>query len=121
MKTLACFVLLVGLAASSTGQTSLRIAYRARPGSELVVRTLACRPARGSLLHAADACRRLAGLDAPFAPVPKGQACTMIYGGPQRALVTGTFRGRAVWARFTRVDGCQIARWKRAAFLFPPL
>ena len=38
MKTLACFVLLVGLAASSTGQTSLRIAYRARPD---VVRTLA--------------------------------------------------------------------------------
>ena len=54
----------------------------------------------------------------PFAPVPKGVACTQIYGGPQIAIVSGTFRGRRVWARFSRVDGCQTERWNRVRFLF---
>jgi hypothetical protein len=44
--------------------------------------------------------------------------CTMIYGGPQVARVTGTFRGHKVWATFKRVDGCAVARWNKVAFLF---
>jgi hypothetical protein len=43
----------------------------------------------------------------------------MIYGGPQKALVTGRFLGKAIRAGFSRTDGCQIARWSRVAFLFP--
>lgn len=62
-------------------------------------------------------CARLARVNAPFAPVPKGVACAQIYGGPQVALVTGTYAGRRVWARFKRTDGCQIQRWNRIAFL----
>jgi hypothetical protein len=81
--------------------------------------TLRCGPAGGTLPHAVDACRRLAALDAPFAPVPPETACTDVYGGPQTAAVTGTFRGRSVWARFRRVNGCETARWNRVRFLFP--
>jgi len=81
--------------------------------------TLTCAPARGTLHHAAAACRRLAGLKTPFAPTPPGTACTQIYGGPQEALVVGRFRGRPVRARFNRRNGCEIARWTRLAFLFP--
>jgi hypothetical protein len=81
--------------------------------------TLRCVPAAGTLPHPAAACRRLALMKAPFAPVPKDAACTMVYGGPQEALVTGRFRGHAVRARFNRKDGCQIARWDRVRFLFP--
>ncbi len=82
-------------------------------------RTLRCAPTRGSLPRAAAACRRLnAFADNPFAPTPPGTACSQIYGGPQEALVQGRFRGRRVWARFTRRDGCAIARWQRIAFLF---
>jgi hypothetical protein len=44
--------------------------------------------------------------------------CTQIYGGPQEAVVRGTFRGRRVSIRFTRRNGCEIARWNRVAFLF---
>jgi hypothetical protein len=44
--------------------------------------------------------------------------CTEIYGGPAEALVTGTHRGRRIWARFNRTDGCRIERWRRHAFLF---
>jgi hypothetical protein len=81
--------------------------------------TLRCAPAAGTLPHRVSACRRLMALKAPFAPVPRGAACTMIYGGPQEALVTGRFRGHLVRARFNRKDGCQIARWNRVRFLFP--
>lgn len=78
--------------------------------------TLRCSPPGGTLPQPARACRRLARLgSAAFAPVPADTACTTIYGGPQVALVRGVLRGRRVWARFLRRDGCEIARWDRLA------
>jgi Tol biopolymer transport system component len=81
--------------------------------------TLRCRPAGGTLPHRKTACSKLLQVQNPFAPVPRDQACTAIYGGSQEAVVTGVYGGKPVWARFTRVDGCQIARWNRVRFLFP--
>ncbi len=81
--------------------------------------TLRCGPAGGTLPGATRACAALARVENPFAPVPQGAVCTQIYGGPQEALVRGRHRGRSVWARFVRSDGCHIARWNRVAFLFP--
>ena len=81
--------------------------------------TLRCVPTGGTLPQPASACTKLAALAAPFAPTPSGVACTQIYGGPQEALVTGRFRDRVVHARFTRKNGCEIARWSRVRFLFP--
>jgi hypothetical protein len=82
--------------------------------------TLRCSPVGGTLPAPAAACRRLNGLpDDPFAPTPPRTPCTQIYGGPQVARVTGTFRGRRVRTTFTRRDGCAIARWNRVSFLFP--
>lgn len=81
--------------------------------------TLRCAPVGGTLPHRANACRQLARLRAPFAPTPKNRACTQIYGGPQEALVTGRFRGRAVHTRFSRQDGCEVGRWNRVRFLLP--
>ena len=80
--------------------------------------TLRC-PASGTLPDAAEACRKLGKVDDPFAPVPKGTACTQIYGGPEIADVSGTFDGKPVNTQFSRGDGCQIERWKRVGFLFP--
>ncbi len=75
-----------------------------------------------SILHcpsASPSCRKLAAIPRnPFAPTPPGLMCTEIYGGPEEAIVTGTFRGQKVWAHFTRRDGCAIARWNRIVFLF---
>jgi hypothetical protein len=60
-----------------------------------------------------DVCR---SLDAKmFEPTPSGVACTQQYGGPEKATVTGTFRGEPVDAKFSRENGCQIARWEDAA------
>jgi Subtilisin inhibitor-like len=80
---------------------------------------LRCDPAGGTLPRAATACRRLAALERPFAPVPKDAACTQVFGGPEVARVVGTFRGRRVWVTFRRRDGCEIDRWNRHRFLFP--
>lgn len=81
--------------------------------------TLRCDPIGGTLPRPVAACRQLARLKTPFARTPESVACTQIYGGPQEAVVMGTFRRRLIRATFNRRDGCEIARWNRVAFLFP--
>ena len=81
--------------------------------------TLRCHPVGGTLPHRATACTKLGKVAHPFAPVPPDIACTDIYGGPQEALVTGTFHDVRIRARFNRRNGCEIARWDRVKFLFP--
>ena len=56
---------------------------------------------------------RLADLDPPSAAT----ACTQLYGGPETATVTGTLRGERVDLAFSRVNGCEIARWDAARTL----
>ncbi|MFE0877274.1 SSI family serine proteinase inhibitor [Streptomyces smyrnaeus] len=77
--------------------------------------TLRCHPPGGR--HAAPS-RACAALDRatsqgrdPFKPVAAGATCTMIYGGPATARVTGTWQGRKIDARFSRTNGCEVARW----------
>jgi aminoglycoside phosphotransferase (APT) family kinase protein len=51
-----------------------------------------------------------------FFPVPgPPKICTQQYGGPQVAVVTGRFLGRDVHSRFSRTDGCELARWRAMA------
>jgi hypothetical protein len=102
------------------GRTALEIAtWRRGTDGPVRVWTLRCPPG-GTLPAAARACSRLDALGAKaFKPVPPNMACTQVYGGPQVAEVRGTFDGRRIKARFTRVDGCQIDRWNRHRFLFP--
>ncbi|MGW6527107.1 SSI family serine proteinase inhibitor [Streptomyces venezuelae] len=76
---------------------------------------LNCHPTGGTHPDAAKACERLQevtvwGTD-PFAPVPKDAMCTMQYGGPATAHVTGTWQGRPVDATYDRSNGCEISRW----------
>lgn len=97
--------------------TELRIVVDASRGSGERTYTLTCDPAGGDHPDPAAACRMLERMDEPFEPVPQGAMCTEIYGGPQTAKVTGTFRGEPVRAEFSRTDGCQISRWDRHAAL----
>jgi Subtilisin inhibitor-like len=114
----ALIVVFTEAALASSGGTSLRVTVRTSPGAPTRVTTLRCDPSGGTVTQPARACRRLlAAGRGIFAPTPPGTACTMIYGGPQEALVTGTLRGVKVWARFRRRDGCEIARWNRVGFL----
>jgi hypothetical protein len=97
---------------------ALTIAVTPAQGAGTHTWTLRCGPAGGTLPQPAAACTKLAKLRDPFAPVPADAVCSMIYGGPQVARVRGTYRGGTVRAVFNRRNGCEIARWKRLAFLF---
>lgn len=111
-------------ASTASSHTALTITYwnDGRKLAEKEVWTLRCDPPRGTLARPAVACRRLAaGGWKLVAPVPPGSICTEIYGGPQVARVVGYLEGRKVWARFSREDGCRIARWNRLSpWLLPP-
>src|SRR3954447_21946483 len=66
-----------------------------------------------------SACDELEALDPTvFDPVPDDVACTQLYGGPETAHVSGTFKGRKIDADFKRTDGCETARWAKVQFLF---
>jgi hypothetical protein len=84
---------------------------------------LTCHPAGGSHPEARLACDRLDEVTAwgrdPFAPVPPDTMCTMQYGGPATARITGTWAGRPVDAVYSRTDGCEISRWDAMVPLLP--
>lgn len=84
---------------------------------------LYCHPAHGTHHHVRRACAKLDSMTRwgkdPFAPVPQHAQCTMIYGGPATAHVTGTWAGRPVNADFRRTNGCEIERWSRFEPLLP--
>lgn len=84
---------------------------------------LYCGPDGGSHPDPRGACAALerdtrSGQDV-FAPAPEDGFCTMQYGGPATAHVTGTWAGRPVDATYDRRDGCQISRWDRLVPLLP--
>ncbi|GAA2256580.1 SSI family serine proteinase inhibitor [Streptomyces indiaensis] len=86
---------------------------------------LYCDPDGGSHPDPGGACAALerdtrSGTDV-FAPAPEDGFCTMQYGGPATAHVTGTWAGRPVNAKYDRRDGCQISRWDRLVPLLPDM
>jgi len=81
--------------------------------------TLRCGPAGGTVPNPARACRVLARLAHPFAPVPPRTICSDIALGPQEATVTGRLWGVRVGARLTLRNGCEIDRWRRLASVVP--
>jgi hypothetical protein len=81
--------------------------------------TLRCDPAGGTLPRAPAVCRQLYALAKPFAPTRKDLVCTDQYGGPQQAVVAGTYKGNRTWVLLGMRNGCEISRAKRLAFLVP--
>ena len=66
-----------------------------------------------------DDCPEVAALDPTvFEPTPGNVACTQQYGGPETATVKGTLDGKEIDAKFSRENGCEIARWDAAKALF---
>ncbi len=104
-----------GTSEPTSGPTKLTITVRSSEKAKPVTRTLTCDPAGGSVPRAEAACAALAKVAIakpdPFAPTPKGQMCTQIFGGPQVATVKGTWKGRDVDATFSRKNGCEVKRW----------
>ena len=42
----------------------------------------------------------------------------MLYGGPQTAIVKGTYAGKPVDATFKRTNGCEVSRWEKLGTTF---
>ncbi|MFD3498582.1 SSI family serine proteinase inhibitor [Streptomyces sp. NPDC058678] len=125
----------VAAASPSLAPPPVRDEDRARGGDHLTVTVrnaggaadgtyeVDCHPGGGSHPDAGGACAVVErntrwGKDA-FAAVPGDSVCTMQYGGPATAHVTGTWAGRPVDARFDRSNGCEIGRWDRLVPLLP--
>ncbi len=82
---------------------------------------LTCDPAGGDHPDPAAACEALARHGAQaLPPVAPDRVCTQLYGGPQRATVSGTWRGAPVLSRLSLTNGCEISRWKALVGLLPP-
>jgi hypothetical protein len=83
--------------------------------------TLTCEPAGGTHPRPVGACAVLGARGATAFPAPPADAiCTEQYGGPQKARITGTWRGSPVSTELSLENGCQINRWTALLGLLPP-
>jgi hypothetical protein len=104
-----------GSAGSSEEVDTLRIEVRPRAEAEPLTATLRCGTppeATGFIGDAEKACRTVrATKQVLIHGPPDNVMCTEIYGGPQRARITGTVDKQRVDLEVTREDGCAIALW----------
>ena len=77
--------------------------------------SLRCDPPAGDHPRPEAACAAVRRNATALQPVRADMACTMQYGGPERARVKGIIDGTDVSAELTRVNGCEIARWDSLA------
>jgi hypothetical protein len=106
-------------AGHTPGGTDLTIVVDDGHGSRTTWR-LTCDPPGGDHPDGAAACQALAkNGDRALPPVAKNLRCTQVYGGDQKATVTGTWRGKPVNSNFSLVNGCEIGRWKALVGLLP--
>jgi len=112
-----------GSGASKPGSSSLTITVAASRHANPRRWTLTCGPEgdHGTHPQPALACAALARVKEPFAPVRIGVMCSMIYGGPQIASITGTWDGTRVAATYSRVNGCQVQRWDKIGKVLGPI
>ena len=108
-------------AQSSDATTHLTISVYPHGTSDPLVRRyrLACNPAAGTVPRPGRACRALAAISSPFAPVPPHTVCAQLVAGLQEAVVRGVVRGRRVDARLSLQSSCETERWRRVAAIVP--
>jgi hypothetical protein len=100
--------------ANSIAELTVTVDEDGDGGGKAKTATVKCGPASDS-----KECAALGDMKADvFQPVPGNVACTQQYGGPETAKVTGTFKGEQVDAEFSRVNGCEIARWEKMSPVF---
>ena len=104
---------------------TLTVTFSRRPGARSVAH-LRCRGSRAAAdgflraVGARQACAHARGVARLLTTGPDPhRACSEIFGGPERALVTGRIGDRRVRRSFKRTDGCEVADWRRAMPLLP--
>ncbi|MDP9394221.1 MAG: subtilase-type protease inhibitor [Actinomycetota bacterium] len=114
-----------GTSVTAQPETRLTVTVDTGQGAAPVTWTLTCDPPGGDHPDAEGACRALAAAAAqhdgdPFAPVPPDTMCAQIFGGPEKATLTGSWRGTAVSATYKRSDSCEIKRWDELGAVLAP-
>jgi Subtilisin inhibitor-like len=112
---------LAGAGPGGPSQPGTDLTIMVEEGPETTTWRLACDPPDGSHPDPERACAALAAEGAAaLPPVSMDVACTEIWGGRQRATLTGTWQGQRVDSSFSRANGCEIERWDRLGGLLPP-
>jgi hypothetical protein len=99
------------------GDANLVIRIKPSESEPAIIYTLVCKDGvpttESEHPSAAKACTELKNNPSALRRGPRGtnQECTLQYGGPQEATVTGTVDGSPVDTSFSRRDGCEIGRW----------
>ena len=121
----AAFLALAGTGAAAQPSVRLTVSFTPGGGAPHVAH-LRCTGARASAdgflrgVGAARACRHARRIARFLARRPaRGRACTQIFGGPERARVTGRIGNRRIDRRLARTDGCRIADYDRVVPLVP--
>jgi hypothetical protein len=123
----AAAAIVAALTGAGGGSDHLRLTVSfARDGGARQVAHLRCTGARASAdgflrrVGAGRACRHARRIADFLARRPaSGRACTQIFGGPERARVTGRIGVRRIDRRLARTDGCRIADYDRVVPLVP--
>jgi hypothetical protein len=113
------------VAAATPAPVTLTVRYSDESSAERVAH-LRCRGdtarADGFLRSAGAgaACRRARAIATFLASRPSSKrVCTDVYGGRQRARITGTIGARHIDRRLKRTNGCEIGDWQHAVPLVP--
>ena len=121
----AVAALLSLVAAATPPPVTLTVRYSDASSAEHVGH-LRCRAANAQAdgflrdAGAATACRRARTIASFLATRPSSKRiCTQIYGGRQRARITGTIGTRKIDRRLKRTNGCEIGDWQHAVPLVP--
>jgi hypothetical protein len=81
--------------------------------------TVTCDPVGGSHPDPERACAAVENHRSALDPVPKDKMCAQVYGGPEKATVTGVWAGEQVFASLSRINACETARWDALVPLVP--
>jgi hypothetical protein len=106
-------LVLTTIPAGANQKYQLKIVYQASEKSKEITWSLTCRPSGGNHPQPKTACSEIRDAVKPFARPKSDEICTQIFGGPQRARVTGTWAGKKVNRLFTQANGCEIERWEQ--------
>ena len=109
--SVSAILLLAAAPVQANPNYRLTITYQESASAKPVTWQLSCRPASGTHPAPKPACQEIRMATKPFVKPPKLEMCTKIYGGEEVAKVTGRWAGKKVNRKFTRNDGCEIARW----------
>jgi hypothetical protein len=126
-RAVVAAAIVAALAGAGGGDETVRLTVSfTRDGGARHVAHLRCTGARASAdgflrrVGAARACRHARRVADFLARRPaRGRACTQIFGGSERARLTGRIGARRIDRRLARTDGCRIADYDHVVPLVP--